>query len=277
MCCAGWKRSLELCVIQWRASHSDFVHAAFYLLKIPAPATSLKCNPAYQLQVDPQPTSQAGGEKNGTKRSYRQAKETECGETGGKESQCSIVVKKRRHGPSEPRGAKGCRVVDGELEPRRGHGGSPACHRETTSGVRDSDMPQRDEPGASSTRTPGSVGAPGSNPWSDPAPGARSNAVRLGPEFLRAGERPFRTPWSEGGAALWMGSWNHAEDAVPHQRVTAKRPGRVRGQAEAPQRPPRHGHGHPFLLRARPSVCVKFLPQHQACGVSASGAIRESA
>ena len=43
-----------------------------------------------------------------------------------------------------------------------------------------------------------------------------------------AGERPFRTPWSEGGAALWTGSWNHAEDTVPHQRVTAKRPGRVR-------------------------------------------------
>jgi hypothetical protein len=32
-----------------------------------------------------------------------------------------------------------------------------------------------------------------------------------------AGERPFRTPWSEGGAALWTGSWNHAEDAVPQK------------------------------------------------------------
>ena len=39
---------------------------------------------------------------------------------------------------------------------------------------------------------------------------------------VEAGERPFRTPWSEGGAALWTGSWNHAEDTVPHQRVTAK-------------------------------------------------------
>ena len=45
---------------------------------------------------------------------------------------------------------------------------------------------------------------------------------------VEAGERPFRTPWSEGGAALWTGSWNHAEDTVPHQRVTAKRPSRVR-------------------------------------------------
>ena len=43
-----------------------------------------------------------------------------------------------------------------------------------------------------------------------------------------AGERPIRTPWSEGGAALWTGSWNHAEDIAPHQRVTAKRPSRVR-------------------------------------------------
>src|SRR5271157_4376969 len=43
-----------------------------------------------------------------------------------------------------------------------------------------------------------------------------------------AGERPSRTPWSEGGAALWTGSWNHAADTVPHQRVTAKRPSRVR-------------------------------------------------
>src|SRR5271169_1226171 len=43
-----------------------------------------------------------------------------------------------------------------------------------------------------------------------------------------AGERPFRTPGSEGDAALWAGSWKHAEDTEPHQRVTAKRPNRVR-------------------------------------------------
>ena len=50
-----------------------------------------------------------------------------------------------------------------------------------------------------------------------------------------AGERPFRTPWSEGDAALWTGSWNHAEDTVPHQRVTAKRPSRAR-DSDTPQR-----------------------------------------
>ena len=44
---------------------------------------------------------------------------------------------------------------------------------------------------------------------------------------VEAGERPSRTPWSEGGAALWTGSWNHAEDTVLHQRVTAKPPSRV--------------------------------------------------
>ena len=32
----------------------------------------------------------------------------------------------------DPVGRRECRVVDGELEPRRGHRASPACHRETT-------------------------------------------------------------------------------------------------------------------------------------------------
>src|SRR5271168_108604 len=50
-----------------------------------------------------------------------------------------------------------------------------------------------------------------------------------------AGERPIRTPWSEGDGALWTGSWNHAEDTVPHRRVTAKRPSRVR-DSDTPQR-----------------------------------------
>src|SRR5450755_1612077 len=52
---------------------------------------------------------------------------------------------------------------------------------------------------------------------------------------VEAGERPFRTPWSEGGAALWTGSRNHAEDTVPHQRVTVRRPSRVR-DSDIPQR-----------------------------------------
>ena len=40
---------------------------------------------------------------------------------------------------------------------------------------------------------------------------------------LEAGERAYRTPWSEGDAALWTRRRNHAEDTVPRQRVTARR------------------------------------------------------
>ena len=40
---------------------------------------------------------------------------------------------------------------------------------------------------------------------------------------VEAGERALRTPWSKGGAALWTRRRNHAEDTVPHQRVTAGR------------------------------------------------------
>jgi hypothetical protein len=63
-----------------------------------------------------------------------------------------------------------------------------------------------------------------------------------------AGERPFRTPWSEGGAALWTGSWNHAEDTVPRQRVTAKRPSRVR-DSDFPQR------DEPGAFNAHARIC----------------------
>ena len=45
---------------------------------------------------------------------------------------------------------------------------------------------------------------------------------------LKRGNGQSRTPWSEGGAALWTGRWNHAEDIVPHQRVAAKPPSGVR-------------------------------------------------
>ena len=64
-------------------------------------------DPAYQLQIDPRPTSEADGDERGTKRWYRQAKETKCGEMNGKGSQRPIVVLKRGNGPPGPRGAKG--------------------------------------------------------------------------------------------------------------------------------------------------------------------------
>ena len=45
--------------------------------------------------------------RTGDDRWYRQAKETKCGETDDKESQCPIVVMKRGNGPYRTRGAKG--------------------------------------------------------------------------------------------------------------------------------------------------------------------------
>ena len=47
----------------------------------------------------------------------------------------------------------------------------------------------------------------------------------------KRGNGPSRTPWSEGGAALWTRRRNHAEDTEPHQRVTASRLDRVRDSA----------------------------------------------
>jgi len=44
---------------------------------------------------------------------------------------------------------------------------------------------------------------------------------------VEAGERPSRTLGGEGGAALWTGSWDHAEETVPHQRAAAKPPSLV--------------------------------------------------
>src|SRR5271166_3832214 len=62
---------------------------------------------AEQLQVDPRPTSEADGDERRTKRWYRQAKETKCGEKDGKESECPIVASKRGNGPSRTPWSKG--------------------------------------------------------------------------------------------------------------------------------------------------------------------------
>ena len=121
-------------------------------------------DPAYQLQDDPRPTSEAAGDERGTKRWYRQAKETKRGERDGKESQRSIVVMKRGNGLPDPVERRGCRVVDGKLEPRRGHRASAACHRDTTQsceGQRFRNVTKR----MHLTFTSGSVGAVGGNPW----------------------------------------------------------------------------------------------------------------
>ena len=105
-------------------------------------------DPAYQLQIDPRPTSEADGDERGTKRWYRQAKETKCGEMNGKGSQRPIVVLKRGNGPPGPRGAKGVPRCGRELEPRRRHRASPACHRETTQSCEGQRLRERDEPDA---------------------------------------------------------------------------------------------------------------------------------
>ena len=74
---------------------------------LPSPSSLPVGDPAYQLQEDPRPTSEAAGDERGTKRWYRRAKETKRGERDDKESQRPIVVVKRGNGPSGPRGAKG--------------------------------------------------------------------------------------------------------------------------------------------------------------------------
>jgi hypothetical protein len=45
---------------------------------------------------------------------------------------------------------------------------------------------------------------------------------------IALGNGPSRTLWSEGDAASWTGSQNHAEGIEPHQRATAKLTDRVR-------------------------------------------------
>ena len=85
---------------------------------LPSPSLTAGWSPAYQLQVDPRLPSRACEDESGTKRWYCQAKETKRGEMDGKESQCPIVVLKRGNGLPDPVERRGCRVVDGKLEPR---------------------------------------------------------------------------------------------------------------------------------------------------------------
>ena len=104
--------------------------------------------PAYQLQVDPRLPSRACGDELGTKRWYRQAKETKRGEMDSEESQRPIVVLRRGNGPPGPRGAKGV--------PRcgRGVGTTPRIPCLTSVSPRNhpvvwgTAIPQCDEPGA---------------------------------------------------------------------------------------------------------------------------------
>ena len=73
---------------------------------LPSPSKCRPETPAYQLQVIHGPVSWAVGDEPGTQRWYRQAKETKCGEMGGRESQRLIVPLSRGNHPEGPRGGK---------------------------------------------------------------------------------------------------------------------------------------------------------------------------
>ena len=64
-------------------------------------------DPAYQLQVDPRSTSEANGDERGTKRWYRQAKETKCGEKCGKKSERLAVLLNQGNHPRDPGEGRG--------------------------------------------------------------------------------------------------------------------------------------------------------------------------
>src|SRR5262249_40387280 len=64
-------------------------------------------DPADQLQDDPRPTSEADGDERGTKRGYRQTKETKCGETDGKESERLVVPLSQGNHPRDPGEGRG--------------------------------------------------------------------------------------------------------------------------------------------------------------------------
>jgi hypothetical protein len=64
-------------------------------------------SPAYQLQADPRLPSRASGDEPGAKRRYRQAKETKCGEMGGRESERLILPTSRGNHPEGTPGREG--------------------------------------------------------------------------------------------------------------------------------------------------------------------------
>src|SRR5271157_812397 len=66
-------------------------------------------SPAYQLQADPRLAVPSRGDEPGTKRWYRQAKETKCGETDGRESECRDGRQYVPLGGEDPAPARGPR------------------------------------------------------------------------------------------------------------------------------------------------------------------------
>src|SRR4051812_42052496 len=89
-------------------------------------------DPAYQLQVDPRPKSEADGDERGTKRWYRQAKETKCGEKDGKESERLIVPMNRGTNLRDPGEGRGRRLMNRWRETHQLHQRPDMCHRIAT-------------------------------------------------------------------------------------------------------------------------------------------------
>jgi hypothetical protein len=79
---------------------------------LPSPSELPAGDPAYQLQVDPRPTSEADGDERGTKRWYHQTKETKCGEMSGKESERLVVPLSQGNHPRDPGEGRGRHLMN---------------------------------------------------------------------------------------------------------------------------------------------------------------------
>ena len=116
---------------------------------------------------------------------------------GGRESQRLIVALKRGNEPSWTPWSEGVPRRGEGLEPCRGHRASKACPRQTAwpcEGQRSHDVTNR----VREIRTPGSVGALGGNPQSDPArllPRRVGKGRPAGSIELRVSPSPSKIPY----------------------------------------------------------------------------------
>ena len=84
---------------------------------LPLPSSQAAGDTAYQLQIDPRLRVRGRGDEQRTQRWYRQAKETKCGEMGGRESQRLIVPSSQGNHPEGTLGREG----DASYEPLEGN------------------------------------------------------------------------------------------------------------------------------------------------------------
>ena len=134
------------------------------------------------------PATGADGDERRSQRWYRQAKETKRGEKGGRESQCPIVPMKRGNQPEGPREGKGVPSHDPS------EGNTPGTSRPEPC-PRNDDGSRRSRIHGMTSRvrgicTPGSVGALGGNPQSDPARGPSTKSDPEAPPAEKSTEQP---------------------------------------------------------------------------------------